>query len=158
MATTPRTYKQATTGVDNQQWEEAIRQEMNSHDQFGTWVIVDKPAGANVVFNKWVFKRKFDAHGVFDKFKARSVACGNRQIAGVEYDQTFAAVAKLTSFRVFMALAASRRQTSSSNTVVARFRLGTSPGWYWGDVKSGSIHYSHPSLDNITLMARRGPA
>ena len=63
----------------------------------GTWVLEEPPPGANVISSKWVFKAKKDATGIITCFKARLVAQGFSQINGVDYDDTYAPVARLAS-------------------------------------------------------------
>ena len=72
----------------------------------GTWILVEPPAGANIVGSKWVFRVKKDADGNVIRKKAHLVAQGFLQVPGVDYFDTFAPVAHLASIRTIMALAA----------------------------------------------------
>jgi histone deacetylase 1/2 len=63
------------------------------HDNH-TWDLVQRPAQANVVTGKWVFRHKFCADGSFDRYKARWVLQGCTQRPGVDYDETFSPVVK----------------------------------------------------------------
>jgi hypothetical protein len=73
-----------------------------------TWDLVLCPCGANVVSNKWIFKRKFKADRTLERYKARWVLGGFIQHLNVEYDETFNPVVKLTMFRTVLSLALSR--------------------------------------------------
>ena len=75
-------------------------------EQAGTWETVLCPLGKNVVGSKWVFRIKRKADGAIDKYKARLVARGFMQIYRVNYFTTYSPVAKLTSFRTILAIAA----------------------------------------------------
>ena len=55
----------------------------------GVYEEVQRPAGRNVIGTKWVLRVKTDAEGNLDKFKARVVSKGFRQVEGVDYDETF---------------------------------------------------------------------
>ena len=71
----------------------------------GTWVLEEAPPGANIIGSKWVFKAKKDAVGFIAHLKARLVAQGFSQIGGVDYDDTYAPVARLASSRAIIAMA-----------------------------------------------------
>jgi hypothetical protein len=60
----------------------------------------------NVVGTKWVFRNKQDEHGVVTRNKARLVAKGYAQVAGLDFEETFAPVARLESIRILLAYAA----------------------------------------------------
>ena len=90
----------------NEEWRNDMLAELKALIDNGTWSIVEKPEGTRLISSKWVFKRKVDAHGNFDKYKARLVVRGFTQQLGVNYDCTYAPVAKLVTFRILMAIAA----------------------------------------------------
>jgi hypothetical protein len=71
----------------------------------GTWRLEKAPPGVNIIGSKWVFKAKKDAAGNIARYKAWLVAQGFSQIGGVDYDDTYAPVAKLASSRVIIAMA-----------------------------------------------------
>ncbi|CDO78280.1 hypothetical protein BN946_scf184674.g2 [Trametes cinnabarina] len=71
-----------------------------------TWRIVPRPSTGNIVDSKWVLRVKNNSAGEIDKYKARLVARGFTQIYGVDYYDTFAPVAKLSSICLLLAIAA----------------------------------------------------
>ena len=101
----PDTYKEAITGPDAQNWITAIHEELHSHYVNGTWELVPLPPDRTPVGSKWVFKVKRTKDGQLERFKARLVAQGFSQRPGVDYNETFAPVAKLDSIRVLLSLA-----------------------------------------------------
>ena len=103
----PRSFAEAKRGGDWPLWEKAIHEELATLKAAGTWELVEKPEGANVVGSKWVFRAKKDAAGKIVRYKARLVAQGFSQIPGVDYFDTFAPVARLASIRTVLAFAAS---------------------------------------------------
>lgn len=78
-----------------------------------TWELVPKPTGVKAVTNKWVFKLKRKADGTIDRYKARLVARGFSQQVGIDYDDTFSLVAKLSTVRVVLAIAGTSRSRES---------------------------------------------
>ena len=75
-------------------------------DYNGTWELFGKPNGADIIGSKWIFKTKRDENEEVTRHKARFVAQGFSQEPGKDYGDTFAPVAKLTSIRTVLALAA----------------------------------------------------
>jgi hypothetical protein len=71
------------------------------------WDIVPRPKGKSVVTSKWIYKIKHAVDGSVEKYKARFVARGFSQVEGFNYDETFVPVARYTSIRTIIALAAS---------------------------------------------------
>ena len=105
-ALNPLTVDEARSRPDWEKWEMAIAAELRSLDDVQTWRVVKRPIGVNVVRCKWVFKIKWNAVGEIDKYKARLVAKGYSQVQGVDYDNTYAPVARLLSLRTILAIAA----------------------------------------------------
>uniref|UniRef100_A0A2N9H5D4 Reverse transcriptase Ty1/copia-type domain-containing protein n=1 Tax=Fagus sylvatica TaxID=28930 RepID=A0A2N9H5D4_FAGSY len=86
-------------------WREAVNDEMDSILSNNTWVLVDLPPGSNTIGCKWIFRRKYRTDGTIQTFKARLVAKRFRQREGIDYFDTYAPVARITSIRVLIALA-----------------------------------------------------
>ena len=64
-----------------------------------------RPEGKSVVTSKWLYKIKYVADGNIEKYKARFVAKGFSQVEGIDYDETFALVARYTSIRAIISIA-----------------------------------------------------
>ena len=73
-----------------------------------TWDIVPCPPTVKPIGSKWVFSLKLRSDGSLDRYKGRLVALGNKQEYGVDYEETFAPVAKMTTVRTILAIAASQ--------------------------------------------------
>ena len=101
----PRTLVEAKRRPDWPLWEKAIEEELATLKAAGTWKLEEPLPGANIIGSKWVFKAKKDAAGNIARHKARLVAQGFSQIGGVDYDDTYAPVAKLASSRAIIAMA-----------------------------------------------------
>jgi hypothetical protein len=100
----PLTYKAAMKTPHAKAWQDAVDLELDSLRTNCTWTAIDKPASVKPLHSKWVFKTKLDADGGVEWFKARLVACGNEQQAGINYNDTFAPVLDLATARMIMAL------------------------------------------------------
>ncbi|KAM2798565.1 hypothetical protein COP1_003512 [Malus domestica] len=87
-------------------WVEAMGAEMENLQRNGTWNVVSLPQGKRPVGCKWVFTINHKADGSIDRYKAILVAKGYIQTFGVDYQETFAPVAKMNTIRVLLSLAA----------------------------------------------------
>lgn len=100
----PNSFDEIEDRQDKLKWKQAIKDELDSHIINETWTLVEKPQNKNIVDCKWVFTIKNDELGNFIKYKARLVARGFTQQYMVDYDETFAPVARISSFRLILAL------------------------------------------------------
>ena len=105
--TIPANFDQAMLVPEAPKWKEAIDKELGAVKRTGSMVYVkDLPAGHQAIKCRWVFKIKPANEQEPEIYKARLVAQGFHQRLGIDYDETYAAVAKMTSFRILVALAA----------------------------------------------------
>ena len=86
-------------------WINAIQEELNQFKKNEVWDFIPRPNGTNVIGTRWVFKNKNDETRVVTINKARLVAQGYTQIEGIYFDETFALVARLESFRLLSRVA-----------------------------------------------------
>ena len=94
--------------IRDPRWQEAMKAEIEALERNGTWKIEDLPPGKKAIGCKWVYKIKYKSDGTVERFKARLVVLGNNQVEGIDYNETFAPVAKMVSVRTFLAIATIR--------------------------------------------------
>ena len=82
---------------DSDRWLEVMKSEMDSMYTNQVWTLVDAPEGVTLIGCKWVFKKKIEADGQVETYKARLVVKGFRQKQGIDYDKIFSPVAMLKS-------------------------------------------------------------
>lgn len=102
----PKTVHEA---LSHQRWKQAMIDEMVALESNHTWELVSPPPGKSVVGCRWVFNVKVGPDGQIDRLKARLVAKGYTQVYGQDYSNTSSPVAKMTSVRLFIAMAAMKR-------------------------------------------------
>jgi hypothetical protein len=102
----PKTLSQAHSRSDWPDWQNAMDRKIATLEEAGTWITVPRPTDKNIVGSRWVYRIKRKADGSIEKYKARLVAQGFTQKFGMDYFDTFSPIAKLSSFRIILAIAA----------------------------------------------------
>ncbi|GKA69700.1 retrovirus-related pol polyprotein from transposon TNT 1-94, partial [Tanacetum coccineum] len=98
----PKTYKEA---LKESCWIEAMQEELNEFERLEVWELVPRPDRVMIITLKWIFKVKLDELGGVLKNKARLVTRGYRQEDDIDFEESFAPVARLDSIRIFIAYA-----------------------------------------------------
>ena len=101
----PGTYKEAMKSPQAGLWKAAIQKEFTSLTDNETWVTTTIPKNRKALPCKWVFDIKYNPGGTIEKYKARLVIKGFKQVYGVDYDETFAPVARYESLKIVLAMA-----------------------------------------------------
>jgi hypothetical protein len=86
-------------------WIEAMQEELNQFKRSEVWDLVPRPNDINVIGTKWIYKNKSDENGTVTRNKARLLAQGYTQVEGLDFDETFAPVARLESIRLLLGVA-----------------------------------------------------
>jgi hypothetical protein len=105
VAAFPQSYEEAIASPESKQWKAAMEDEINSLKENDTFTLTPLPESRKIVGGRWVYTIKESANGS-ETYKARYVAKGYSQVKGIDYQETFAPTANLTSVRVLMQLAA----------------------------------------------------
>uniref|UniRef100_A0A2N9F5X2 Integrase catalytic domain-containing protein n=1 Tax=Fagus sylvatica TaxID=28930 RepID=A0A2N9F5X2_FAGSY len=98
-----------STALRHSHWREAMSNELRALEANSTWTLEPLPPDKKPIGCKWVFKTKLNADGSIERYKARLVAKGYTQIEGLDYHETFAPVAKMTTVRCLLAVAAAQQ-------------------------------------------------
>ena len=128
VAPEPANYKQAVSGHNARFWSPAIKAELGALNKCNTWSIVKRPVGCNLLSTKWIFSYKRDSKGNVLKGKARLVARGFEQKHGIDYNETFAPVARMDSVRTLLAIAAAKGLSVGKFDVATAFLNGPIDG------------------------------
>ena len=83
----------------------AMQEELNQFERSEVWELVPRPQNQSVIGTRWVFRNKMDENGIIIRNKARLVAQGFNQEEGIDYEETFALVARVEAIRMLLAFA-----------------------------------------------------
>ncbi|CAM8959948.1 unnamed protein product [Rhodiola kirilowii] len=157
----PTSYTQASKDA---QWVEAMHKEIKALEGNNTWVLTDLPKNKTVVDCKWIYKIKYLSDGSIERLKARLVARGFTQVEGLDYHETFAPVAKMTTVRCLLAIAAARDWPLHQLDVDNAFLHGTleeevymklPPGFYKKEKAAGKVCKLVKSLYGLKQASRQ---
>ena len=87
----------------------AMNEELDQIEKNETWDLVPRPKNKNIIGTKWVFKNKMNEDGQVIKNKARLVCKGYAQVEGIDFEETFAPVARLEAIGMFLAFASHKK-------------------------------------------------
>nr|GFC99884.1 uncharacterized mitochondrial protein AtMg00820-like [Tanacetum cinerariifolium] len=105
-------------------WVSAMQEELDQFARLKVWKLVPRPEGKTIIKTKWIFKNKKNESSLVIRNKARLVAVGYSQQEGIDYDETFAPVARIKAIRLFLAYAAHKDFTVFQMDVKTAFLNG----------------------------------
>ncbi|GJX40853.1 retrovirus-related pol polyprotein from transposon TNT 1-94 [Tanacetum coccineum] len=131
----PKNYKDALTQAC---WIEAMQEELNEFERLEVWELVPRLDNVMVITLKWIYKVKLDELGGILKNKARLVARGYCQEEGINFEESFAPVARLDAIRIFLAYAAHMNmivyqmdvKTTFLNGILRKEVYVSQPDWF----------------------------
>ncbi|XP_021751092.1 uncharacterized protein LOC110716769 [Chenopodium quinoa] len=97
----PKSYSEA---VKHPGWCKAMKEEFDALERQGTWTLESLPPGKVALGSMWVYKAKLKQDGCLERLKGRLVVFGSRQLPGIDFNETFAPVAKMVTVRMFLAV------------------------------------------------------
>ncbi|KAI3791236.1 hypothetical protein L2E82_04934 [Cichorium intybus] len=154
----PKTVKVA---LDHADWVQAMQDELNEFERNRVWRLVPTPEKASVLGMKWVFRNKLDKEGNVIRNKARLVVKGYCQEEGIDYEETFAPVARLESVRIFLAYAAHKCFDVYQMDVKCAFLNGELEETVYVEQPPGFVSSKHPDhcyvLDKAVYGLKQAP-
>ncbi|GJU43893.1 retrovirus-related pol polyprotein from transposon TNT 1-94 [Tanacetum coccineum] len=117
----PKNFKNVVTETC---WFEAMQEEIYEFDRLQVWELVPKPDRVMIIALKLIYKVKLDEYGDVLKNKARLVAKGYHQEKGIDFEESFAPIARIEAIRIFIANAASKNMIIYQMDVKTAFLNG----------------------------------
>nr|GEW87985.1 hypothetical protein [Tanacetum cinerariifolium] len=122
----------------------ALTEELHQFDRLDVWELVDRPLCTNVINLKWLWKNKHDEENTVIRNKSRLVAKGYAQKEGVDFEESFAPVARLKAVRLFIAYAAHKSFTIYQMDVKTAFLYGPLKEDVYVNQPDGFVDPYHP--------------
>nr|GFA53127.1 hypothetical protein [Tanacetum cinerariifolium] len=104
----PKNIKEAMT---DPAWIDSMQEELFQFKRLDVWVLVPAPNNISPLTLKWLFKNKHDEEQTVSRNKSRLVVRGYRQEEGIDFEESFAPVARMEAIRIFLAYAAHKSFT-----------------------------------------------
>ncbi|CAI7775220.1 unnamed protein product [Closterium sp. NIES-54] len=102
------TVKEALASWKGKAVKAAMDEEIRSLIANGTWELVERPRGVNIMKNRWVLTTKYHIDDTVSREKARLVVKGFTQVYGADYEETYAPVSSYVTLRIFLSIVAVR--------------------------------------------------
>nr|GEW75464.1 hypothetical protein [Tanacetum cinerariifolium] len=118
----PKNVKDAMT---DPVWIESMQEELLQFKRMDVWVLVPAPDNISPLTLKWIFKNKHDEEQTVIRNKSRLVVRGYRQEEGIDFEESFAPVARMEAIRIFLAYAAHKSFTVFQMNVKTTFLHGS---------------------------------
>ncbi|KAJ9535957.1 LOW QUALITY PROTEIN: hypothetical protein OSB04_un000880 [Centaurea solstitialis] len=131
-------------------WFIAMQEEINQFVRLKVWRLVPRPEGKSIIDTKWIFKNKKDEDNIVVRNKARLVAKGYRQQEGIDYNETFAPVARIEAIRMFLAYATHKDFTVYQMDVKTAFLNGVLKEEVYVSQPEGFVDQDHP--DHVYIL------
>ncbi|GKC21520.1 retrovirus-related pol polyprotein from transposon TNT 1-94 [Tanacetum coccineum] len=149
----PKNIKEA---MADSAWIEAMQDELHQFDRLKVWELVDKPFGKMIIKLKWLWKNKKDEDQTVIRNKARLVAKGYAQEEGIDFEESFAPVARLEAVRIFVAHAAHKSFPIYQMDVKTAFLNGPLKEEVYVAQPEGFIDPDHPEKVYLLRKALYG--
>ncbi|KAI3523650.1 hypothetical protein L1887_01930 [Cichorium endivia] len=153
--------KKVDEALHDADWIKAMQDELHEFERHKVWTLVPLPPGKTIIGTRWVFRNKMDEDGIVIRNKARLVAQGFTQMEGLDYDETFAPVARLEAIRLFLAFASFMKFKVFQMDVKTAFLHGDLPQEVYLKQPPGFCNDSFPNyvyrLDKAVYGLKQAP-
>ncbi|KAL9261585.1 Retrovirus-related Pol polyprotein from transposon TNT 1-94-like protein [Drosera capensis] len=102
----PECFKEALDSEEKQKWQDAMKDEMKSLHDNHTFDLVKLPKGKKALKNRWIYRVKYESDSTAPRYKTRLVVKGFNQRKGVDFNEIFSPVMRMSSIRTVFSLAA----------------------------------------------------
>ncbi|GJW61408.1 retrovirus-related pol polyprotein from transposon TNT 1-94 [Tanacetum coccineum] len=137
----PKNIKEA---MADSAWIESMQEDLHQFDRLNVWELVDRPLCKNVINLKWLWKNKHDEENTVIRNKSRLVAKGYAQKEGIDFEESFAPVARLEAVRLFIAYVAHKSFTVYQMDVKTAFLYGPLKEEVYVNQPDGFVDPYHP--------------
>ncbi|KAI3510081.1 hypothetical protein L1887_25608 [Cichorium endivia] len=153
--------KTVNIALDHADWVQGMQDELNEFERNKVWRLVPTPENASVLGMKWVFRNKLGKEGNVIRNKVRLVVKGYCQEEGIDYEETFASVARLVTIRIFLAYAAHKGFDIYQMDVKCAFLKGELEEIVYIKQPLGFVNNKHPAhcyvLDKAVYGLKQAP-
>nr|GEY82409.1 retrovirus-related Pol polyprotein from transposon TNT 1-94 [Tanacetum cinerariifolium] len=153
--------KQTPKALRDADWVSAIQEELDHFARLKVWRLVPRTEGKTIIKTKWIFKNKKDDSSLIIQNKARLVEVGYSQQEGIDYDETFAPVARIEAIRLFLAYATHKDFTVFQMDVKTAFLNGILMEEVYVGQPPGFVNKQYPdqvyALDKALYGLKQAP-
>jgi len=132
--------------VGNLKWDNAMDEEMAALDANATWELVALPEDKKTIGCKWMYKVKHNANGSMSRYKVRLVAKGYAQTYGIDYEETYSLIAKMTTVRAIIVMATTKGWSLHQMDVKNVFLHGDLHEKVYMEQPPSYVDQTHPNL------------
>ena len=136
--------KNVNEALADSDWVIAMQEELHQFERNKVWHLVPRPEERTIIGTKWVFRNKLDESGTVTRNKARLVVQGYNQEEGIDYEETFAPVARIEAIRILIAFAA--------HMEIKLYQMDVKSAFLNGYLKEEVYVMQPPGFENINFL------
>ncbi|KAK0575374.1 hypothetical protein LWI29_038069 [Acer saccharum] len=148
--------KKVDEALNDEFWVLTIQEELNQFERNEVWTLVPRPKNAHVIGTKWIYRNKYDEDGNIVRNKARLVAQGYSQIEGIDFEETFAPVARLESIRLLLSISCVHKFKLHQMDINSAFLNGFLQEEVFVEQPKGFVDAHHPNHVYLLKKALNG--